>query len=109
MAFYCPEPRFGGNGQVQQDMGHACGEPAEMRTVRLFMDGPDKLLHIEAEGCVVHITVGLHDMSGELYTSVEVTPAQPADDGAIWAAEGPTAMLVRRRGQQVLPGDTEPT
>jgi hypothetical protein len=72
-----------------------------MRIVRLHADGPDDLLYVDAEGGTVHITIDMLDVSGELYTSVESTPAQPVDDGAISAR----AMLVRRRGRQVLRGD----
>jgi hypothetical protein len=76
-----------------------------MKAVTVSAVGNDKLLHVEADGCVIHITVGLHDTSGERYTSVEVTPAHPDGNGDIWVAEGATSMLVRCRGPQVLVGD----
>jgi len=79
-----------------------------MKAVSISSEGPDKLLHVEADGCVVHITVGLHDTTGRRYTSVEVTPALPDDEGLVWQVEGSTAMLVRCRGPQVLRGDARP-
>lgn len=52
---------------------------------------------VEAEGGTVY---SWHDLSGALYTSVEVTPAQAADDGAIRVAQ-----FVRRPGHNVWRGD----
>jgi hypothetical protein len=34
----------------------------------------DKLLHIETDGCIVNIRVGLNDVNGNRVTSVEIIP-----------------------------------
>lgn len=65
-----------------------------MRRIEHFADGPDKILHIETEGCKVNIIIGTHDLSGEDFTTVEILPAEPDDDGRIWTTIGPTAVLV---------------
>jgi len=45
-----------------------------MKTVRHFATARDKLLHIETEGCIVNIRLGLHNIQGEEVTSVEILP-----------------------------------
>jgi hypothetical protein len=39
----------------------------------------DNILHIETDGCIVNIQVGLHDAQGRPVTRVDVTP--DGDDG----------------------------
>ena len=65
-----------------------------MRQIQHFKDGPDKILHIETEGCKVNIIIGTHDLSKEEFTTVEILPAEPDDDGRNWTTIGPTAVLV---------------
>lgn len=43
-----------------------------MKTVHHFNTARDKLLHIEAEGCIVNIRVGLSNTQGQEVTSVEI-------------------------------------
>ena len=43
-----------------------------MKTIHHFNTARDKLLHIEAEGCIVNIRVGLHNRAGQRGTSVEI-------------------------------------
>jgi 2-polyprenyl-6-methoxyphenol hydroxylase-like FAD-dependent oxidoreductase len=76
-----------------------------MRIVEHRSPGTHRLLHIEADGCVVNVTIDLHDLSGRRFTSVEVVPAEPDDDGAVWSLTGPATIVVRRDGRQVLAGD----
>jgi hypothetical protein len=79
-----------------------------MRIVEHRTPGTHRLLHIEADGCVVNVTIDLHDLSGRRFTSVEVVPAEPDDDGAVWSLSGPATIAVRRDGPQILAGDTAP-
>lgn len=76
-----------------------------MRVVEHAEPGAHKLLHIEADGCVVNVTIGLHDLAGGRFTSVEVVPSEPDDDRNLWSLEGPGTVVVRRVGEQVLAGD----
>ena len=65
-----------------------------MRHIQHFKDGPDKILHIETEGCRVNVIIGTHDPSGASFTTVEILAAQPDDDGNNWMTIGPSAVLV---------------
>lgn len=59
----------------------------------------DKLLHVEAEGCIVNIQVGLHDDAGRKVTRVDIIP-----DGYVgeeWHADGLTSV-------RVIEGKAEP-
>ena len=76
-----------------------------MRIVEHYAGGAHKLLRVETEGCAVHITVGLHDADGQLFTSVEIEPLQPADNGDVWFVRGPGTTVVLNEGPQVMAGD----
>jgi hypothetical protein len=78
-----------------------------MRIVHHDQAGVHKLLHIETEGCVVNVTIGLHDMAGRRFTSVEVVSEEPDADGAVWTVQGAGTVIVRREGRQVLAGDAQ--
>jgi hypothetical protein len=78
-----------------------------MRVVEHLADGPHKLLRIETEGCAVHIVIGLHGPQGQRFTTVEVEPAQPADDGHVWQVCGPATVVVVDAGPQVLASDRD--
>jgi hypothetical protein len=78
-----------------------------MRIVEHLADGAHKLLRIETEGCAVHIVIGLHGPQGQRFTTVEVEPAQPADDGHVWHVRGPATVVVVDAGSQVLAGDRD--
>jgi hypothetical protein len=65
-----------------------------MRLITHSPLGPDKLLRIETPGCDIHVTVGVHDVLGREMVTVEVIPAEPADDGTLWAVDGPTNIRV---------------
>lgn len=43
-----------------------------MKTVVLSRRSKDKLLHIEAPGCIINIQTGLHDRAGNAITSVQI-------------------------------------
>lgn len=53
------------------------------------------ILHIEAEGCIVNVEVGLTDAQGRRVTRVEVIPDHQA--GGEWDADGLTAARVIER------------
>ena len=55
----------------------------------------DKLLHVEAEGCVVNIRVGLTDSEGRPVTSIEILPDQYV--GEEWDLDGTINNRVIRR------------
>jgi hypothetical protein len=76
-----------------------------MKIITHYAGGADKLLRVETEGCAVNITVGLHDADGQLFTSVEVEPLQPADNGDVWFMRGPGTTVVLNDGPQVMGGD----
>ena len=65
-----------------------------MLAIQHLAGGSDKILHIQTEGCVINVIIGTHDQTGELFTTVEVIPATPDDDGRNWTALGPPAILV---------------
>lgn len=44
-----------------------------MKTITLSGRSRDKLLHIEAPGCIVNIQAGLHDAAGREVTHVEIS------------------------------------
>lgn len=75
------------------------------KTVEFHDDGHGpRLLHIEAEGCVINIRVGLTDASGALVTRVDVSPddeSRGGDGGGyMWhAVDGPiSGRIVRFEG-----------
>lgn len=46
------------------------------------------LLHVETDGCIVNIRVGLHDADGRQVTSVEILADNYAEEGGRWALDG---------------------
>jgi hypothetical protein len=76
-----------------------------VRIVEHDSGGPHKLLRVETAGCAVNIVIDLHDPDGIPFIAVEVEPRIPDDDGRVWEVQGPAAVLVRCRGQQVMQGD----
>ncbi len=63
-----------------------------MKTVRHTAQARDNLLHIETDGCIVNIRVGLSDSEGRRVTSVEIIPEDesrsPDADGRFWELDG---------------------
>lgn len=57
-----------------------------MKTIQHHATARDKLLHVETEGCVVNISVGLHDREGREVTSVEIVPDRYV--GGEWTLDG---------------------
>jgi hypothetical protein len=57
------------------------------------------LLHIETDGCIVNIHVGLHDADGRKVTSVRILPDDYAERGGRWVQDG-------SRIVQLLDGET---
>lgn len=57
------------------------------------------LLHIETDGCIVNIQVGLHDVDGRQVTSVRILPDNYAERGGRWVQDG-------SRIVQLLDGET---
>jgi hypothetical protein len=76
-----------------------------VRVVEHDSGGPHKLLRVETDGCAVNIVIDLHDPDGIPFIAVEVEPRIPDDDGRVWEVQGPSAVLVRCRGRQVMQGD----
>ncbi len=65
-----------------------------MKTIHHFSTARDKLLHIETEGCIVNIRVGLQNTDGENVTSIEVLPDTNGDgcgNPAWYVADDPKA------------------
>ena len=53
-------------------------EVKNMRTIKFDKNNRSgNLLHIEAEGCIINVRVGLVDMIGQKVTSVEIVPDKP--------------------------------
>lgn len=65
-----------------------------MRQIQHFRSGPDKILHIEAEGCTINVIIGTHDPSGTDFTTIEVTPDEPDGEGRTWMAIGGPSVIV---------------
>lgn len=76
-----------------------------MRIVEHYTAGPHKLLRVETGGCAVNVVIDLHDQDGIGFIAVEVEPRIPDDDGRVWEVAGPATVIVRCRGQQMMPGD----
>lgn len=57
-----------------------------MKTVVHSANARDKLLHVETDGCIVNIRVGLTDSEGRSVTSVEILPDGYA--GEEWTLDG---------------------
>jgi hypothetical protein len=76
-----------------------------VRIVEHESGGPHKLLRVETAGCAVNIVIDLHDPDGIPFIAVEVEPRIPDDEGQVWEVRGPSAVLVRCRGRQVMRGD----
>lgn len=65
-----------------------------MRIVDHTTHGPDKILHVRSLGCDVNIIIGTHDPNGVPYTTIEVLPHQPDDEGVNWLHAGPANVIV---------------
>ncbi len=46
------------------------------------------LLHIETEGCIVNIRVGLSNMEGQEVTVIEILPDDHSVNGEKWKLDG---------------------
>jgi hypothetical protein len=57
-------------------------------------------LHIETDGAIVNVRVGLHDTDGRRVTSVQVSPDNYAERGGHWVLDG-------SRVVQLLDGETQ--
>lgn len=70
------------------------------------------LLHIETDGAVVNIQVGLHDADGRQVTSVRISPDgqnRGGDgEGRIWVQDG-SRIIRLHEGETALPGTGETT
>lgn len=79
-----------------------------MKSIRHSADARDKLLHIETEGCVVNIRVGLSDSDGRQVTSVEIIPDDELRGGdgeaRIWHLDG---KVNNRLIRQVKEGESD--
>lgn len=73
-----------------------------MKSIQFYADTnrSDNLLHIETDGCVVNIRVGLTDFDGRRVTSVSISPEDESrggdGQGSIWTvAEDSNAFVTR--------------
>lgn len=66
-----------------------------MKTIRHTASARDKLLHVEAEGCIVNIHVGLQDSEGRAVTAVEIIPDEYS--GEEWDLDGARNSRVIKR------------
>ena len=57
-----------------------------MKSINHFSTAKDKLLHIETDGAVVNIRVGLTNMAGKRVTSIEILADNDMDDK--WVLDG---------------------
>lgn len=71
-----------------------------MKTVRHYSTARDKMLHIETEGCIVNIQVGLTDNEGRAVTSVTILPDDESRGGdgeqRIWRVDERPGILHAR-------------
>ena len=65
------------------------------------------LLHIETDGCIVNIRVGLTDADGRQVTSVRVSPDNYAERGGRWVQDG-SRIVQLLDGETRLPPDEDP-
>ena len=65
-----------------------------MKTVHHFNTARDKLLHIETEGCIVNIRVGLSNTQGQEVTSIEILP----DNSDGWKFDGTANNRIIKEG-----------
>lgn len=75
-----------------------------MKTIRHTSAARDKLLHIEADGCIINIQVGLHDRAGQQVTSVEIIPDDESrggdGEGRRWHLDGHRNNRIIRASQE---------
>ncbi len=77
-----------------------------MRRISFYHGKRNKqdILHIETDGCIVNIQVGLHDVDGRQVTSVRISPDDKTrggdGQGRMWVQDG--SRIVR-----LLPGETK--
>jgi len=58
--------------------------PARRETFYADRNRSGNIMNIETDGCVVSITVGLHDERGRQVTRVDVVPDGDRFAGAVW-------------------------
>ena len=80
-----------------------------MKRISFYAKGnrSGNLLHIETDGCIVNIQVGLHDTDGRQVTSVRVSPDSYAEPGGRWVVDG-SRVVQLRDGETRLPPDPDP-
>jgi hypothetical protein len=66
------------------------------------------LLHIETDGCIVNIQVGLHDRDGRKVTSVRISPDNYAERGGRWVQDG-SRIVQLLDGETGLPREQAPS
>lgn len=58
-----------------------------MKTITHTLPRKEKLLHIEAEGCIINVTIGLIDMDGHKITNISIITDQYAGEQQ-WSVAG---------------------
>lgn len=72
-----------------------------MRTVTFYADTNRSggKLHVETDGCIVNITVGLRNLEGCQVTRIDVLPDDEVRGGKWKMVQGSYATLVELRGE----------
>jgi hypothetical protein len=75
-----------------------------MKRISFYANGnrSGNLLHIETDGCIVNIRVGLRDVDGRQVTSVQVLPDDYAERGGRWVQDG-SRVVQLLDGEKKLP------
>lgn len=75
-----------------------------MKSIKHGATARDNLLHIETDGCIVNIRVGLRDSEGRGVTSIEILPddetRSPDPDGCYWRLDGHVNTRVVRQPKE---------
>lgn len=58
----------------------------------------DNILHIETEGCIVNIRIGLTDINGRKTTNISVIPDR--GKGEEWQIEGETGIILVKEARK---------
>lgn len=76
-----------------------------MKRIRHGAQARDKLLHIEGDGCVINVRVGLTDNQGRRMTSVQVIPDAEENggdhEGRTWTVDGALNTRIIRDHEKV--------
>lgn len=79
------------------------------RRERFYDRGRVRTMHIETDGAIVNITVGLYDNEGRKVTRVDVLPDDESRggdaEGYIWRQDGQRVIRAREPGMRPFEGE----